>query len=59
MEKDVHIFGDLVEDYFNELEAPAGKQIFWLDKSSHMFHPEDAKEIENILISIASQNHIS
>ena len=26
--KDVHIFGDLVEDYFNELEAPAGKQIF-------------------------------
>lgn len=57
--KDVHIFGDLVEDYFNELEAPAGKQIFWLDKSSHMFHPEDAKEIEHILISIASQNHIS
>ncbi|GIO41591.1 hypothetical protein J41TS4_13490 [Paenibacillus apis] len=42
----------LEEKYYNSLVAPAGKQLLWMEKSSHMFHPDDAREIENILLNI-------
>ena len=54
--KDVHVYGELTDKYYNMLVAPAGKQLFWMEKSSHMFHPDDAKEIENILINILNPN---
>ncbi len=49
---DVHVFGEPVAQYYNSLIAPAGKKLVWMEKSSHMFHPDDAREIENILIHI-------
>jgi esterase/lipase len=42
--------GRPVEKFYQELEAPFGKELVWYEKSSHMFHPEDAKEIEHYLI---------
>lgn len=48
--RDVHVFGKLVEHYVDTLEAEHGKRIIWLDKSGHAFHPDDTKEIEDILI---------
>ncbi|CAG9621271.1 alpha/beta fold hydrolase [Sutcliffiella rhizosphaerae] len=48
--KDVHIFGELVQDYFKILEAKEGKQFISLDKSAHFFHPEDSKNIEQKII---------
>lgn len=55
--KDVHLFGELVDQYYTALDAPAGKQLFWMEKSSHMFHPDDAREIEKILIQIVAENN--
>ncbi|MEC0094354.1 alpha/beta fold hydrolase [Paenibacillus macquariensis] len=54
--KDVHVYGELTDKYYNSLVAPAGKELLWMEKSSHMFHPDDAKEIENILINILNSN---
>lgn len=48
--KDVHVFGKLVEDYFEKLEADQGKQLIWMDKSGHAFHPDDTLKIEELLI---------
>jgi pimeloyl-ACP methyl ester carboxylesterase len=50
--KDVHVFGSQVEKYLDILDAPRGKQLFWVDKSSHIFHPDDGKIIENYLINL-------
>ncbi|GAA0358611.1 alpha/beta fold hydrolase [Bacillus horti] len=50
--KDVHVYGELVDEFYEALEAPAGKHFFWLEKSSHIYHPDDAREIESILIDI-------
>lgn len=50
--KDVHVYGSLVQKYFDQLNATKTKELFWVEKSSHMFHPDDAKKIENILISM-------
>lgn len=49
--KDVHVFGQLVQQYYDTLEAPQGKQLIWMDKSGHAFHPDDTKEIEQHLIA--------
>lgn len=51
--QDVHVYGRLVEAFFEKLEAPAGKRLIWMDKSSHMFHLDDARRIEQELIQIA------
>jgi len=48
--KDLHVYGELAEDYFKNLEADNGKGFIWLDKSSHAFHPEDTKTIEQNII---------
>ncbi|WP_078543467.1 alpha/beta fold hydrolase [Litchfieldia alkalitelluris] len=47
---DVHVVGSQVEDYYNRLEAPYGKQLIWVENSSHAFHPDDASVIEKVLI---------
>ncbi|WP_078551502.1 alpha/beta fold hydrolase [Bacillus alkalicellulosilyticus] len=49
-EKDVHVFGSLVEDYFNRVDALKGKRLLWLPVSSHVFHEDDTKKIEQYLI---------
>jgi pimeloyl-ACP methyl ester carboxylesterase len=48
-EKETHVWGELVQKYVDQLEAPS-KKIFWSKKSSHAFHLEDARENEQILI---------
>ena len=51
--KDAHVEGKPVETFFNNLEAPLGKDMVWYENSSHMFHPEDARKIEKYIIDFA------
>ncbi|MBS4204491.1 alpha/beta fold hydrolase [Lederbergia citrea] len=48
--KDVHVNGKPVQEFFERLDAPFGKEMVWYENSSHMFHPEEAKEIEKYII---------
>ncbi|AZU62240.1 alpha/beta hydrolase [Neobacillus mesonae] len=48
-EKETHVFPELIQRYFDQLEAPS-KKLFWSKKSSHAFHFNDAEENEQILI---------
>lgn len=50
--RDVHVNGEPVNKFFDDLKAQFGKTLVWYDNSSHMFHPEDAKEIEKFIIEI-------
>jgi pimeloyl-ACP methyl ester carboxylesterase len=56
--KDFHVNGQPVEKFLNELDAPFGKEMVWYENSSHMFHPEEAKEIEKYIIEL-SKNPVS
>jgi pimeloyl-ACP methyl ester carboxylesterase len=40
----------LMELFFNNLQAPLGKKLIWLDNSAHFFCTEDAKKVEEIII---------
>lgn len=57
-EKDIHLDGKPVEKFFQDLEAPFGKEMVWYRNSSHIFHPEDAKEIERFIIKTLIDNPI-
>lgn len=48
--QDVHVYGSFVQTYVDQLVAPKSKQLFWVEKSSHLFHIDDAREIERIII---------
>lgn len=48
---ETHVFPELTLAYYEQLIAPLGKRWFWLEKSSHMYHPDDAREVERILIT--------
>ncbi|WP_240795563.1 alpha/beta fold hydrolase [Aquibacillus halophilus] len=48
--KDIHVFGELLQSYYTQLDAVKGKRIIWMDKSGHVFHPEDTSNIERHLI---------
>jgi pimeloyl-ACP methyl ester carboxylesterase len=48
--KDVHLFGEPAEEYYYVLEAEKGKRFLWMNKSSHAFHPDDTKLIEQHII---------
>ncbi|MFK4997464.1 hypothetical protein ACI2OX_07650 [Bacillus sp. N9] len=39
------------------MEAPNGKEMIWYKHSSHMFHPEEAKEIEKYVIEVVKGYH--
>lgn len=57
--KDMHIHGDLVEDYIKVLVAKKSKRLIWVEKSAHLFHPDDAKIIEqNLIDQVKYVNHI-
>ncbi|MCY9666485.1 alpha/beta hydrolase [Paenibacillus alginolyticus] len=49
--KDVHVYGSLVQKYFDHVKATKTKKLFWVEKSSHIFHLDDARKIEHILIN--------
>lgn len=48
--KEKHVMPELIIRYFEALDAPKGKKLYWSDKSSHAFHLDDAKENEQRLI---------
>ncbi|ARK30595.1 alpha/beta fold hydrolase [Halalkalibacter krulwichiae] len=47
---DFHVSSKLVETFYNEIDARMGKRFLWMDKSAHIFHPDDTKKIESVLI---------
>ncbi|MBS4201043.1 alpha/beta hydrolase [Bacillus sp. FJAT-49732] len=49
--KEKHVMPELIQRYYEYLDAPEGKQLLWSDKSSHAFHLEDARENEKRLIA--------
>lgn len=48
--KEKHVFHELFTRYYEKLDAPKGKTLYWSDKSSHVFHLNDARENEQRLI---------
>jgi pimeloyl-ACP methyl ester carboxylesterase len=47
---DKNIEGTITERFYNQLEAPNGKQMIWLKYSSHAFYPDDARIVEDFII---------
>lgn len=47
---DVHVDGGPVQNFYEKLDAPLGKEMVWYENSSHMFHPQDAKDVEKYII---------
>lgn len=45
-----HVMPELLECYYEQLDAPKGKKLLWSNKSSHVFHMDDARENEQRLI---------
>lgn len=41
---------NLMERFFDQLSAPSGKNIIWLDNSAHFFYSDDAEKVEEIII---------
>ena len=50
--KEKHVMPELITRYYEKLDAPKGKTLYWSDKSSHAFHLDDARENEQRLIQI-------
>lgn len=48
--REKHIMPELITRYYEALDAPKGKTLYWSDKSSHLFHLDDARENEQRLI---------
>ncbi|MBS4215181.1 alpha/beta hydrolase [Neobacillus rhizophilus] len=48
--KEKHVMPELITRYFEDLDAPKGKSLHWSEKSSHVFHFDDARENEQRLI---------
>jgi pimeloyl-ACP methyl ester carboxylesterase len=40
-----------IEAYYDAVEAPQGKRLIWLERSSHIFCPEDARIVERTLLA--------
>ncbi|MFS0576174.1 alpha/beta hydrolase [Sporosarcina sp. 179-K 3D1 HS] len=51
--RDIHLDWKPVEAFVEKLDAPYGKELILYPNSSHMFHPEEARQIEGSVIGIA------
>lgn len=49
--KDVHVHAHFAVDYLTTLKATFGKNFIWMEKSAHLFHPDDTALIEQHLIN--------
>ncbi|UYZ21991.1 alpha/beta fold hydrolase [Mesobacillus jeotgali] len=49
--KDVHVHAHFAEDYLNTLKTNHEKKFIWMEKSAHLFHPDDTALIEQHLIN--------
>lgn len=52
--QDMHLDGSPVEQFVSALNAPK-KAMVWYENSSHMLHPDDAKQIEQYLIKVVKE----
>ncbi|MBM7648216.1 pimeloyl-ACP methyl ester carboxylesterase [Bacillus ectoiniformans] len=48
--KDVHVHYDLLKDFMDNIKGKEKINLHWAENSSHLFHPNDTKIIEKILI---------
>ncbi|WP_226679198.1 alpha/beta fold hydrolase [Mesobacillus jeotgali] len=48
--KDVHVHAHFAEDYLSTLKTNHDKNFIWMEKSAHLFHPDDTALIEQQLI---------
>jgi len=49
--KDVHVHSEPLITYVNSVKTEEYQpRIIWAEKSSHVFHPDDTKKIEDIII---------
>lgn len=55
--KEKHVMPELITRYYEQLDAPKGKELYWSDKSSHIFHLDDARENEQKLIHFLQRAH--
>lgn len=54
--KESHVMPELISRYYEKLDAPKGRQLYWSEKSSHAFHYDDAKENEQRLIEFLQRS---
>ena len=54
-----HVWPELVLRYYEGLDAPKGKAFYWSEKSSHVFHPDDAQINEQRLLQFLATTLIS
>ncbi|OLO39045.1 alpha/beta hydrolase [Alkalihalophilus pseudofirmus] len=55
--KEQHVMSELITRYYEVLDAAKGKTFYWSEKSSHVFHYDDAKENEQRLIKHLMELH--
>ncbi|WP_257008192.1 alpha/beta hydrolase [Bacillus sp. FJAT-45350] len=48
--KDVHVHSEPLISFSKSIKTEYQPRIIWAEKSSHVFHPDDTKKIENIII---------
>jgi pimeloyl-ACP methyl ester carboxylesterase len=49
--KDVHVHPHLAQEYLSTVKTSQEKYFLWVDKSAHLFHPDDTELIEQHLIN--------
>lgn len=49
---DLHIYGQPAQAYLDKVMTSQDKQFIWLSNSSHMLHPDDARQVESFLIRL-------
>ncbi|AJY77618.1 hypothetical protein VN24_09090 [Paenibacillus beijingensis] len=47
---DRSVSGELLQQFYERLKAPKGKQLVWLDNSAHIFSPDDSRQVEKNMI---------
>lgn len=46
---DIIVSAKLAEEYFNKLEAPAGKELIWFERSAHRPHEEEREKFLGVM----------
>ncbi|MFT9598667.1 MAG: alpha/beta hydrolase, partial [Mesobacillus sp.] len=54
--KDVHVHAQFAEEYLSTLKTTHEKNFIWMEKSAHLFHPDDTALIEQHLINEMSHS---
>ena len=47
---------EILEDYFERLQAPAGKQIFWFDVDAHAVYIKDPERFGQIMAQVLAEH---